>query len=136
MATTAILDRNTTGWSSEITQDKQTKTYTLSTNGTYVDKNIALKITAVTATTSEGACFLSGSNCTLSSDNTSGIGIEATGTVNISTSGWAEAGSLDSQTERQYISKVTLPNSKTFKIDDGIYEWTISKDADGNVTVL
>lgn len=98
-----------------------------------------------------------GSNLILSTIDSSGISVTGSGSVHRNkitraaitqsiTAGWIdkvndiEESSIEGQTkssngETKYITGVTLPNSKSFSIDDGVYNWTWSKDSSGNVTI-
>lgn len=123
------------------------KTITLDTDGKYVDRDIAVKVSVpaggATATGTKGSGSVTGTNCVLSTSNTSGVSVVGKGTVTPSTSttaGYVTTGTksgtaVTSNTQTRYITEVTLGNSKTFKVTDPIYSWTWETDADGNVTV-
>lgn len=113
-------------WTGSNTQNTKSKDYTFSTGSKYIDKNIVFTVTAKDGSRSGG---VSGSNITLSDTNSSGISVTGTGTTG---EGWVSAGS---STATKYATGVTIPASKSFTVNDGIYTWTWTVDASGNVTI-
>lgn len=126
-----------TAWSGSNTQTTQEKTYTFSTAETYVDKNISFKVTAQSGTLgSTGGAVSGNSNITLSTTNTSGISVTGSGKGNVTSAGWIGTGAATTaSSQTKYVTGVTVGAGKSFQINDGIYTWTYSVDASGNVTI-
>lgn len=118
---------------------------TLGTKGKYLDKDIQIPIATGSVTMTKGNGALSGTNITLSDTNSSGVSITGSGSVSATaktTAGYTPANnsyatgsSTASNGKTQYVTKVTLGNSKSFQIQDPIYTWTWTVDANGNVTI-
>lgn len=128
----ADLDRNT-NWNANITQDAKIKTYTFSTKDKYVDKDIALKID-VQQTVYEKSGDVQIENGTVDNDNTSGVKITGIGIINHTQAGWMGK-TMTSGSATKYLKSVTMTNGKSLEINDGIYNWTLSVDANGNVSL-
>lgn len=142
------LTHTDTAWKDTITMNSSTETVTLNTGGKYVDKDIELTVntkegSVELVTVNFGARFGDGTkNCTLSSSDTSGVKVEAAADIYcyaIANEGYVEAGlhdtKMSSNSQEQYITGVTLNNSKEFTINDGIYNWTFKKDSSGNINI-
>jgi len=124
-------------------------TMTIGVGGKYVDKDIEISIPSASGSVDvdSGNGNVSGLNCTLSETDTSGISVSGKGAVSatakVTTAGYtpindsfAIGSSIEFNTQTKYITGVTLENGKSFSIDDGIATWTISKDANGNVSII
>lgn len=55
--------------------------------------------------------------------------------INILQEGWALAQETGGIADVPSLEGIILPKTKTFTIDDGIYDWTWSRDAQGNVVI-
>lgn len=124
----------------------------LETEGKFVDRNITIVTPAAVGkiTLKAGSGSVSaGSNCTLSTNDTSGIAVIGSGSATIDTA-VITPGFLDNMTEFiqnedsvtnssnsiKYITAITMSNGKQITINDGIYSWTLQKDSDGNVSIF
>ena len=164
MATGTLID-NTTTWSGDFQINKQTGTLlTLSTTNAFVDKPIALSISAQLASPSfdggalnNKAATAAFTNMTTSSTDTSGVAIQAAGAAgrdavlyNGAVNGWVIASDNASasaavSTENwtgttYYATGVTLGNGKTFDITvpngaNATVTFRFTVDASGNTTV-
>lgn len=110
------------------------------TGSAYIPKAVG----SVAMTAGDGS--VSGSNCTLSTTNLSGVSVTGKGAVSatakIDTAGYtptntsfATGASTNSKSATKYINGVTIGSGKTFTVNDGIYTWTWSIDASGNVSI-
>ena len=127
---------NGSSWNNTHTQTAATQTYTFATAKKYVDKDISLTVAPQQGTLNSKSS-VQGTNVTLSDSDTSGIKVTGVGTGTVTKAGWIPVGDASATAQTQkYISKITLPKSKTVQLDDGIYTWTWTTDANGNVTII
>lgn len=142
-------DTATSSWKHTISS---AGTDVLETQGKFVDRNITVvtpkAIGKITMKAGSGSVS-AGSNCTLSTNNTSGIAVTGSGSVTVETA-VTTPGFLDSMTpfiqnedsienssnSTKYITSITMSNGKKITINDGIYSWTLQKDSNGNVSIF
>lgn len=119
---------------------------TLNTSGKYLEKDIEIPRAVASVTMTKGNGALSQQNVTFSNEDTSGISVTGSGSVSATAKVTAEGyvpqtDSLASGTSTasngltKYITKVQVPNGKTFQLQDSIYTWTWTIDSSGNVTI-
>lgn len=138
-----------TNWDLTYTVDAAgDKTVSLDTDKKYVDRDIAVKVSVpaggVTASGTKGSGNVTGTNCVLSTSDTSGVSVVGKGTVTPKatiTAGYVgaetkTATAVTSNTQTKYITEVTIGNSKSFKITDPINSWTWTVDSSGNVSIV
>lgn len=154
----STLTRSTGKWTAALVIDKQTSTLTLPTKDKYLDRDIELGIAVQSASGSvamtAGDGNVTGSGCTLSTSDTSGVSVTGSGSVSavakVGTAGFTPvtdnfaSGSAASSAATKYITGVTLtaPSSgvRSFAVTvpDGAttVTFTFQVDASGNVTII
>ena len=131
------LTPNGNNWVGNVTQSTKSKSYTFNTDEKYIDKNIVFTVGVKDSELGDLELTLNSEQATLSSTNLSGIKIVGTGKNNIISSGWIDTEDpQDISTNEKYLNEVQLQNNKSFKINDGIYNWTWNIDANGNVSII
>lgn len=131
------LTPNGNNWIGNVTQSVKSKSYTFNTDEKYIDKNIVFTVGVKDSELGDLELTLNSEQATLSSTNLSGIKIIGTGKNNIISSGWIDTeDQQDISTNEKYLNEVQLQNNKSFKINDGIYNWTWNIDANGNVSIV
>ena len=131
------LTPNGNNWIGNVTQSVKSKSYTFNTDEKYIDKNIVFTVGVKDSELGDLELTLNSEQATLSSTNLSGIKIVGTGKNNIISSGWIDTEDpQDISTNEKYLNEVQLQNNKSFKINDGIYNWTWNIDANGNVSIV
>ena len=113
MATFNVSDSK---WVANITPTTSNQTIEISTGGTYVDRDIKIDINAIPS----GA---------FNTDIFTTTPVHQQHLQIISAEGYIN--------NDHFLDTITLPDGLTtnFKLNDGIYTWTINKDANGNVSV-
>lgn len=147
MANPTILPNDSDSWNVNIPEMGSTATgLRLNTSGKYLAKDIEIPRAVASVTMTKGNGALSQQNVTFSDSNTSGVSVTGSGSVSATakvtaegyvpqTNSLASGASTASNELTKYITKVQVPNGKTFQLQDSIYTWTWTIDSSGNVTI-